>query len=117
MINEQQAQLDALDNEMAVAKEAVAKLELLQELENNKAFTELVSEGYFKDEAVRLVWSLSQLELQDPKLQEDLNKQIQAIGQFRQHLSRIHAHGMRAKDFLNNSGNIRQEILEDSLED
>ncbi len=82
-------------------KEAEAKVERrdrLAKLHENKAFRELIVDGYFKDNAVRLVSAYG-----DPSashLQADLLKDIEAVGRLQQYFRTIYQQGDAAERAL-----------------
>lgn len=52
----------------------------LERLRNNRDFKEIISKGYMKDEAVRLVHLKAAPQMCTPELQASIIKQIDAIG-------------------------------------
>lgn len=77
-------------------------------LAENPVFKELVLDGYFKDEAVRLVdlYSNPNLIAQRPEIERDLH----AIGTFRRYLSQIVLAGSRAEKEIEDALETLEEM-------
>lgn len=71
------------------AKAAVSKGEALRRLMNNPDFVAVVREGYFEKEAIRLVMLKGDPNMQDPKTQAEIIKDIDGIGSFRMYLTTV----------------------------
>lgn len=61
------------------AREVIRKGELVEELENNPVFKELILEGYFRDEASRLVMLKADESMQEPVKQATIDKDILGV--------------------------------------
>jgi uncharacterized protein with PhoU and TrkA domain len=84
-------------------QEAKATIELskaLDRLSNNRDFKKVVLEGYFKDEAVRLVLTKANPACSDESIQKAIVRDIDAIGSFRQYLGQIQHNAEMAKKAL-----------------
>lgn len=71
---------------MDQAQDAIKDLEALKRLEKNRDFKRLITEGYFREEASRLVLMLPDPNMQEPAMQKSMQEGIIACGQFRQYL-------------------------------
>lgn len=71
---------------------SIADLDALGRLEANADFKRLFIEGYFKDEAVRLVMAKADPSLQEPEAQAAILRDIDGIGSLRGYLG-----GLRLK--------------------
>lgn len=91
--------LNKLEASITNAKKDVALMDMLEQLERHPAFIALISEGYLKDLAVRLVLFKGSLEC-NGLTEEDTNKEILAIGKFSAYLSSVRHNGMRAQSHI-----------------
>jgi uncharacterized protein with PhoU and TrkA domain len=100
------------------AKAAIELAKALDRLSNNRDFKKIIHEGYFKDEAVRLVLIKSEPNLQAEHIQKDIIKDIDAIGSFRMYLRNIQFQAQQARKALVDVEESRDALLsEESLED
>lgn len=106
-----QAQIDQLHRNISDNRGFVALHVALTRLQTNQDFKTIISQGYLKDEAVRLVHARSNAALQSPEAQAALLRDIDAIGsleaffrkieqQARQALSHIDADEETIADLL-----------------
>ena len=79
------------------AQVAVAQKKIFLRLVDNKDFKEIIETGYFEAEAVRLVGALSSPALQDEYNQEQMQKEMSAIGRLRQYFYAIVQQGTTAE--------------------
>lgn len=83
------AQIQAIERNLKEAKEIKEMSNALLRLEKNKDFLAVVKNGYFKDEAVRLVHLRGDPGMQTPERQESIMKQVDSISNFHQYLINI----------------------------
>jgi len=83
-VTAQEIQLDIDD-----AKAVIAKRDALERLESNADFKAIVIEGYFKEEAIRLVGLKAHPSMENPEDEKAIIRAIDGIGSFQQHLSVI----------------------------
>lgn len=107
--------LQAVEVSIEDAKEKIRKRDALKKLIDLPQFKEIVDEGYFKEEAVRLVHLKADYNMQDPQQQEFVIKAIDAIGVFRGYLSRIFQQGNSAENALKEYEATREEMLAENL--
>lgn len=94
-------------------QEAKAKIELaksLDRLSSNRDFKKIVLEGYFKEEAIRLVFAKSNPQCHSPEIQAAILRDIDAIGSFRQYLGQIEFDAMQAKKALQDCSDHREAL-------
>jgi hypothetical protein len=72
-------------------EKAIKKRDMLDMLENNEAFKTVITEGYLKDNAVRLVHLKGASSMQDEKQQKGIDDQIIAVGMLSEHFRSIRA--------------------------
>lgn len=71
------------------AKKFVDLGKSLERLQSNRDFKKVVEEGFFKDEAVRLVHLKSSPAMQRPEQQAAIDAEIRAVGAFAQYLNLV----------------------------
>ena len=115
MSNEIEGQMKQIEVSIKQAEDAVkAKTKMLR-LIKNKDFKELVSEGYLKDEAVRLVLLKADPQLQSEADQAQIIKEIDAIGAFREYIRTVIGMGKTAEHSLEADRQTREELLAEDL--
>ena len=87
------------------AKATVDRMKVFMRLVDNKDFQEIIEKGYFEDEAVRLVGALASPGLADEVSQNEMQKDIQAIGRLRQYFYAITAQGRAAEGAIKSHEN------------
>ena len=80
-------EVEAIQIDMEKAKSLVSKGEALDRLANHPDFITVISDGYFKDEAVRLVGLKASAQMAAPDKQNDIIKCIDSIGSLQQYLN------------------------------
>jgi len=111
IMNNSEAQLEAVELSIENATKNIARMESLQKLTDNKEFNTIVLEGYFKDEASRLVLIKADPNMQDDVEQKSIDNQIIAIGHVRQYFGTIMQIGTMSAKALNDDMETREEIL------
>lgn len=105
--------LAQLDREEKAAKAQKDLGDALLRLQSNRDFKRLVSEGYFRDEAVRLVSLKAHPEMQTPERQSSILLQIDAIGNLQQYFVIIGQQAALAERSLDGIEGTRTAILEE----
>jgi len=83
------------------AKELIKYRDALMRLQQNKDFKLIMSEGYFKNEASRLVLLRADPSIQeDPKIVRSIDDKIIAVGELRQYFITTLARGHQAEESL-----------------
>lgn len=75
---------------MQEAKDSIELANALERLHHNSDFKKIVLEGYFKDEAVRLVHLKADPNMQDSNRQANIIKDMDAIGSLRMYFGTIY---------------------------
>ena len=104
-----------LEMDISDAKYLVKMMEDLKTLTNNSAFKAIIREGYFKENAVRLVNLRADPNMQSEKDQAATLREIDAIGIFRQYLSTINQMGTTALRSLESDERTLEECLAEDL--
>ena len=92
------------------AKEFVALGYALEQLEKNKYFKQLIAQGYFKDEAVRLVSAKASPSMQDPKFQTAVLTAIDGIGALMQYFGKVQHQAEMAESAIESSEEQLREM-------
>lgn len=80
------SEIGQIERELKEARKRVEFGAALERLHGNRDFRKVVSEGYFRDEAVRLVHLKADPSMQDADSQRSITQQIDAIGAFSAYL-------------------------------
>lgn len=83
----------------------------LERLRNNRDFKKVITEGYFEDEAVRLVHLMSDSNMQSPEIQTSIHNQMIAIGVFRDYVETLYTRTQMARRSVEADEATRDEIL------
>ena len=106
--------LDAVEISIEDAKEAIGTMESLIKLQDNSDFKKIILDGYFKEEASRLVLFRALPQVTE-EMRVDIDAQIAAVGNFRQYLSTIFSQGNMARNGLASHEATREEILAEAV--
>lgn len=110
------AQLEQVELSIAQAKSTSNKMHDLMALTNNKNFESIILEGYFKDEASRLVLLKAEPAMQEAASQKAIEDGINAIGHFRQYLHTTMQLGRMAEKAILDDEEAREELLREGVE-
>ena len=97
------------------AKVMIDNMKALDRLTDNKDFNKLFIEGYFKEEASRLVLLRADHNFQSDEDQKQLLAAIDAIGRFKMYCNTIMVMGRRAERDLEASEQTREELLAEAV--
>lgn len=92
------SQVEELEVSLEYAQGIVAKRDMLDKLSRNREFKQLVLEGYFKDEAIRLTNLSADPHPQVAEHRDDIFLAIQGISLLRQYFQRINREGEIAEN-------------------
>lgn len=92
-----EAQIQAIEKDMTSYRKQIDLRESFVSLSNNRHFKAIISEGYFKDEPVRLTALLGQPEHQSPERQAVILKQLNAVAGLQAYFGLIHSFAMQAE--------------------
>lgn len=109
-------QIQELEITMEQATVKVDTANSLDKLYKNREFKKLVVEGYFREEAIRLVHMKSNPRFAKPEDQAMISSMIDGIGHFATYLRTITQHGQMAKDTILESEEMIDEINKSSEE-
>lgn len=106
-------ELQSIEREITANKEMIARYEALERLRKNPDFNNIVMEGFFKDEAVRLVNLKAHPAMQKEENQKAINKDIDAIGSLYYYFMTIESQAIQAEKSLAYAEESRDEILQE----
>lgn len=104
-----------LKQEISNAKAGIALRDHFNKLRKNKSFKEVIEKAYFEEESQRLVIQKSAPGMASPEAQEQIVKDIDAIGGLYQFFSAIMAHGQTCENELASKEELMAKIDEDDL--
>lgn len=107
-----QNQIEQIEISITEARKMVERGKMAEKLQSNRAFKELVSEGYFVEEAARLVHLSSDPNLQ-PNLREAVLRDMNGPGAFRRYLMTIVQMGKVAETEIAEAQEMIEEIREE----
>lgn len=97
------------------AKDMVEMEARLERLERNEDFRALITEGYMREEAIRLVHAKGAPNMDAPDIQASLVKQIDAIGGLTQYFYKIRAQGVTAQKALDDYAEMEAEDMAEGI--
>ena len=105
------AELQQLESNIKYAQKIVDLGDALDRLRNNRDFKKVIGEGYFEQEAIRLVHLMSDSNMQFPEIQQSIHKQLIAVGMFREFLETLTTRANMARRAVESDEATRDEIL------
>ncbi len=108
-------QLEQIDLTIEEAKFSIGKKTSFDKLRDNEHFKKLILDGYFEEEASRLVLLRADPHMQTEESLSAINKQIDAIGYLRQYFITINQFGVLAERALKDDELTREELLQEEL--
>lgn len=112
-MNETEQQLNDIEISIDDARKTITRKDQLQRLIDSQDWKDIIEDGYFRDEAARLVVLKADPSMLEDKEQKQIDIAINAIGPFRQYLRTIMQFGFMAEQALNNDQQTREELLEE----
>jgi len=106
----------AIEAQVAKAKKHVELDEALTRLQSNRDFKRIITDGYFRDEAVRLVHLKASPEMQTPFAQAAIVRSIDAIGELNDFFRTIKHNADNARKEIADAGVALEEIAEGEAE-
>lgn len=98
------------------AQEIVALNEALERLTETRDFRTLIKSGYLEKESIRLVHLLADPAFQTKERQENIQAQINGIGQLLQYFRTVKHNASIAKKAIESDEAMRDEILAEELQ-
>jgi tRNA A58 N-methylase Trm61 len=108
--------IEEVEIDIEHARKAIKKMEALDRLYKSKDFQDVVVEGYFKEEASRLVLLKGDLNIPDESIAH-CDKMINGIGCLRGYFQMVNHFGDQAKQAMDDFEATKEELLQEQLED
>lgn len=117
-MSEDRQEYDIAEVELTInqAKELMGRKNCMDRLIKNDDFKKIILEDYFEKEPSRLVLLKADPAMQNEKDQIAINKNIDAIGFFRQYLMTIIQLGRRAEEDIREAEMVKEEMLRENLD-
>lgn len=109
------AEVQQIEQNIKQAQKLVDVGESLERLSVNRDFKKVVLEGYFEQEAIRLVHLLSDPSMQSYESQSSINLQMNSIGSFKQYLTVLKYKASMADKSIAADEQMRDELLAEDM--
>lgn len=100
---------EALERDLDTHKHSIELLKSLRALSRNKDFQRVITEGYFRDEAVAGVAALSAPTVDSEASRAKTLKRLDAISELQQYFTSIEIFGEESEDII---GDIEEQLTE-----
>jgi len=111
-----QSAIEEIELNIKEAKKMVDLGKALDRLHSNRDFKKVIGEGFFKDEAVRLVHLKSDPSMQSEEHQEAVAKQMDSIGGLVHYFRTVAHRAMLAEKAIEADEETREELLAEELD-
>lgn len=108
-------QIEAIEKSIARAKVDIEIGQALERLKRNQDFKKIVLDGYFRDEAIRLVHLKSDPNMTSPEAQRSIVSQMDAIGTLSSYFNTAMQRAALALKTLTADEEMRDELLQEEL--
>lgn len=108
-------QIQEIELNIQEAKKIVAIGDSLERLRHNVDFKKVISEGFFKEEAIRLVHLKADQNMQTPERQQSIIRQMDAIGALNDYFQTLFYRADMAQKAIEADEQARDEILQEEL--
>jgi len=105
----------AIEQNIKQAKLLVDMGTSMARLRNNADFKKVIMNGYFEQEAIRLVHLKADISMQSADCQKSIGVQMDAIGSFSQYLNTVQYKADLASKAISADEETRDEILAEEL--
>lgn len=109
-------QLHEIELNIKQAQKIVEQGNALERLRNNNDFKKVIMEGYFEQEAIRLVHLKADQNMQDVERQKSILNQIDAIGSLNQYFQTVFHRSSLASKAIAADEETREELLAGGLD-
>lgn len=103
--------VQAIEENIRQAKVIVGMGEALERLRAHRDFKAVILDGYFKQEAIRLVHLKADPSMQSPDMQKSIIAQMDAIGSLNQYFTAVYQQASIASKAISSDEEARDEIL------
>ncbi|GEK52354.1 hypothetical protein [Vreelandella venusta] len=116
MTDQTQEAIEEINININAAKKFVARGKSLQRLLKNRDFKDLINEGYFKDEAVRLVHLRSNPDFADDASRKMIETSMDGIASLLQYCRTVEHNAMLAEKAIEADEQARDELMGEDVE-
>lgn len=109
------SEIEQIESNIRQHRELIEQGARVERLSKNADFKKLVMQGYFEQEAIRLVHLKADPAMQTPERQESIIKQIDAIGALHQYFHVISQQADLAEKSIAADEAMREELLREDL--
>ena len=109
------AEVTQIEQNIKHAKKLVDVGDSLERLIGNRDFKKVVLEGYFEQEAIRLVHLMSDPNMQSSESKASIETQMNSIGSFKQYLGVLKHKASMADKSIVSDEQMRDELLSEDL--
>ena len=106
-------ELQAIDQSIKQARKAIDLGDALERLKGNRDFKRIIQDGYFEQEAVRLVHLKSSPTMQSAESQKSIDQQMVSIGSLDQYFRTIAVQAEMARKSIKYDEQVRDELIEE----
>jgi len=114
-MNEQEQNLEQIELSIDAANKNIDMYRTMERLHNNADFKKLIVEGFFKEEASRVVALKADPNIQGENEQKQIDNIIISIGGLRQYFNTIYQLGKMSERAVKEDAQTREEILQEQL--
>lgn len=104
-------EIEEIEISIDSAKRTIELGKSLEKLKKNKEFKEIILDGYFNKEAVRLVGLKRDPNCQDPVQQADIDQALNGISELQEHFRKIERFADQAEIALKDFEEAKDEVL------
>lgn len=115
-MNSTEQQLSALEREIKEARVHADLGEALINLRSNRDFNKLITDGFLKEQAVRLVHLKADPNMQAPHQQAAIVRDIDAIGVLAEYFNMVRIQAANAVKQITDAEETRAELLAEEAE-
>ena len=101
------SRVEKLEETLKMANEGIELADLIEKLHRNPTFKKVILQGYYEDEAVRLVTLLSDSNMQQPEQQQLIQNAMRGIGELRSWFNGMQQRGSQLQKVKND---VEQEL-------
>ena len=116
MVETMKSAIQEIELNIREAKKLVEAGAALERLRNNTDFKKVVMEGYFEQEAIRLVHLKADKNMQTPESQASIVAQIDAIGALHEYFRVVMFRASMAEKAIEADEQTRDELLAEGVE-
>ena len=114
---QENSEIAALEYQLDGYRKQIERGQAVARLMANRDFKKIILEGYFKDEAVRLVHLKQAPDFQTDDKQRNILRDIDSIGTFRNYLNLVEYFAGQASQAIGVTESVLEEARQEALND